>query len=45
LSTYTGTPVTATPSLCSYVTLPYSTYSNTISTVIGGKIYWQVGRI
>ena len=45
LSAYTGTPVTATPSLCSYVTLPYSTYSNTISTVIDGKIYWQVGRI
>jgi len=45
LSAYTGTTVSATPSLCSYVTLPYSTYSNTISTTIGGKTYWQVGRI
>lgn len=45
VSAYDGINVSATPSLCSYALLPYSTYSNTISTVIGGKKYWQVGKI
>ena len=45
VSAYDGINVSATPSLCSYITLPYSTYSNTVSTVVNGKKYWQVGKI
>ena len=45
VSAYDGINVSATPSLCSYITLPYSTYSNTVSTIVNGKKYWQVGKI
>ena len=45
VSAYDGVNVSATPSLCSYITLPYSTYSTTLTTVVNGKKYWQIGKI
>ena len=45
VSAYKGESRSANPPLSSTVILPYSTYSNEVSAVIGGKTYWNMGRI
>ena len=45
VSAYTGDVRSANPPLSSSIVLPYSTYSNEVSAVIGGKTYWSFGRI
>lgn len=44
VSAYKGDFVSATPSVSSYITLPYNTYGGTISAEFYGKKYWQVGK-
>jgi hypothetical protein len=45
VSAYTGDARSANAPLSSSIVLPYSTYSNEVSAVIGGKTYWSFGRI
>ena len=45
ISAYLGTAVTATPSVCSFVNFPASTYENVVSFTQAGKTYWQVGKL
>lgn len=45
LEAYTGNAVDANPNTPTYVNLNYASYANQVSASIGGKIYWQVGKV
>lgn len=45
VSAYKGDIRSATPPLCSYKILPYTTYYNQPSAFYNGKTYWTLGRI
>jgi hypothetical protein len=45
ISPYTGSAVTANTGSKSSITLDYATYGGEVSASIGGKMYWQVGKI
>ena len=45
VSAYKGDYRSATPPLCSYKILPYTTYSTAVSAFKDGKTYWPLGRV
>lgn len=45
VSAWEGEPRSNTPSLCSYIYLPRSTFGSSITALSAGKVYWQVGIV
>jgi hypothetical protein len=45
ISPYTGSAITANTGSKSSITLDYATYGGEVSASIGGKMYWQVGKV